>query len=447
LTAAVGKGYTTPTMRLLITLCALIAIVGLPTAFASPFSQTALDPRDLALTAADLPAGYSVVKDRTRLEERPDGAAIFETAFARQSTAENLAAGPIEIRSGAARTTGSEEASKQFDASRSAFKADGWTEAGVPPLGDRAIGASRTGEGGQAVEHIYLFRQGQWIMLVSVLGKPEVTKLSDTVGLAIVVADRLSTATGRVAPAPSSPQPASQQSAAKPSGERVRITNPDGGNVNVRAEPSLSAQILQKLQDGAELSIVGSDRDADGYTWRNVRLEDGRTGWVAGSFLTTIATPAPTVTPTATPRASSEPGSSERATPTPRPQATATPQASSPGSSSSSSDSSTKTAKGPGGVEVQITPRSAELSSGQDQGVNVRVTKNGGGVGNARVDVTARLSATQYMSVNAPRTDGNGVSDVSWKMEGPSGTYELLVDVRLQDGDEPIQAKTSFRLK
>jgi hypothetical protein len=437
-------------MRLLITLCALIALVGLPTAFASPFSQTVLDPRDLALTAADLPAGYSVVKDRTRLEERPDGAAIFETAFARQSTTENLSAGPIEIRSGAARTTSSEEAAKQFDASRDAFKADRWTEAAVPPLGDRAIGASRTGEGGQTAEHVYLFRQGQWIMLVSVLGKSDVTKLSDTVGLAIVVADRLSTAMGRVAPAPSSPQAAGQQAAPKPSGERVRITNPDGGNVNVRAEPSTSAPIVHKLQDGAELDIVGQNRDADGYTWRNVRLEDGKTGWVAGSFLTTIATPAPTSTPTATPGGSSERGSSERATPTPRPQGTATPQASpsaSSGSSSSSSDSSTKTAKGPDGVEVQITPRSTELSSGQDQGVNVRVTKNGGGVGNARVDVTARLSATQYLSVNAPRTDGNGASDVSWKMEGPSGTYELLVDVRLQDGDEPIQAKTSFRLK
>ncbi len=415
-------------MRLLATLCAVFVLAGLPHVLAAPMEQATIDPRTLALTAVDLQAGFSVVQDRTRFEERPDGAAVFETVFMRQRTAENLGAGPIEVRNGVARTASPDEAAQQLLASRDASIADGWTEQGVPRLGEQALGLSKTTDvdGGKAGTHLYLFRESAWVLLVGVYGREDVTKLMDTVPLAIVVADRLSAAVKR-------------GSAPGPLVERVRVANTEGSKINVRAEPATTAPVLEQVDEGTELEISGPDREVDGRVWRNVRLGDGRTGWMAASFLVLIPPP-----PTATPTATSDAPPAATSTPTPRPGAAAAPERSTGPTPTPTPASSGASTTNRGGLSIELTPRHAELSSGE-QAVRVRVTRGGRPVANARVDVTARLNPRQYFSINAPRTDGDGRSEVAWKMDGPPGTYQIVVEVRVADDADPVEATASFK--
>ncbi len=56
-----------------------------------------------------------------------------------------------------------------------------------------------------------------------------------------------------------------------------RIT---GNVVNIRARPTTNADVLFQARKGDQASVLSSDND-----WREVRFEDGRTGWVAGFLL------------------------------------------------------------------------------------------------------------------------------------------------------------------
>ncbi len=50
--------------------------------------------------------------------------------------------------------------------------------------------------------------------------------------------------------------------------------------LNVREEPSTDAEVVIQVKKNAQLTVVGSDE-----AWLKVRLEDGRTGWVAERFV------------------------------------------------------------------------------------------------------------------------------------------------------------------
>lgn len=112
------------------------------------------------------------------------------------------------------------------------------------------------------------------------------------------------------APAP----PAAEKPAA--SAQRVRVTGAGADGVNMRAEPSTTAARVKLLRDGAQLEIVGEDRQTDGRTWRNVKdVSDGATGWVAADFTTAAPTdsppPAPAVEkPSAPPEVAPKPAAS-----------------------------------------------------------------------------------------------------------------------------------------
>jgi hypothetical protein len=68
--------------------------------------------------------------------------------------------------------------------------------------------------------------------------------------------------------------------------QRVRVTGVGADGLNLRTEPSGSAERLKLIPDGTELEIVGDDQEVDGITWRNVKdPEDGATGWVAAEFV------------------------------------------------------------------------------------------------------------------------------------------------------------------
>ncbi|MGN6485820.1 MAG: SH3 domain-containing protein [Thermomicrobiales bacterium] len=114
------------------------------------------------------------------------------------------------------------------------------------------------------------------------------------------------------------------------SGTIVRTTE-DG--VNMRAEPSTDADIVNQLNADIELEIVEGPQDSGGETWYQVRLTSDDTGadwaigWVAKSFLRAeneTVTATPTTTPGGTPAAS--PAASPRAG-TPAASASATPTA------------------------------------------------------------------------------------------------------------------------
>ena len=74
-------------------------------------------------------------------------------------------------------------------------------------------------------------------------------------------------------------------------GATVVVTNTDGVGVNLRAAPSTSADIVQTLPEGTELTIVGESISAEGYVWWPVQLGT-LAGYVVADYLAT-PTPSP----------------------------------------------------------------------------------------------------------------------------------------------------------
>lgn len=68
-------------------------------------------------------------------------------------------------------------------------------------------------------------------------------------------------------------------------GSRATVST-DG--VNLRAEPTTSANVVQVLALGTVVTITGNAVDADGYSWVPVSLDDGTTGWIVADFITPV---------------------------------------------------------------------------------------------------------------------------------------------------------------
>jgi hypothetical protein len=90
-----------------------------------------------------------------------------------------------------------------------------------------------------------------------------------------------------------SPSPAPGQPGAGPSpspspaaaGPRLKVTNTEGQGANMRQRPSTTAPVLRSLPEGATVEAIGSETNAEGRAWRNVRDQGGATGWVAAELL------------------------------------------------------------------------------------------------------------------------------------------------------------------
>ena len=467
-------------MRILTSVVLAAFILTLPlSVIAAPASQSSIDIKTLALTKGDLKQpGFEIVPERTVSEERAEGIAVYDVTFARERSTANLASGPFEVRSGVARTAQVEDAILQLESTKEAFLGEGWTTTGVPPLGDETLGLTQTteGDGGRIAHYSYLFRKNSYILMIGIRGRPEAVKVGDVVELAIIVSGRLDRAlAGGSTPASTGPSASSAPSSSSGStvratGERVRVVNAEGGNVNVRAEPTTSAEAIAQVTDGATFDIVGPNRDADGRTWRNVRTSDGKVGWIASTLVETISSPAPAPAPSPAPspapaRTTSPPPASstttappaeeteeegeseeEEASPAPSPSPTAQSNSGS-GSNASAAASSNTTFRGSGnGLAIEGSIREPNLSSGK-QLVKVRVTRNNRGVGDAFVDVTARLDAKRYRAIKIDKTNNDGWTEVEWEMEGPAGTYEVIVDVRTSETGPVTTAKGSFKWK
>ena len=460
LTRLVDRGYTTPAMRMLTSALLAVLVLTLPlSVIAAPSLQPTIDIKSLALTTGDLPRGFAEVKDRTVTEERPDGVAVYDVTYARERTAENLAAYAFEVRSGVARTAQVEDAVLQLESTKEAFLGEGWATTGVPPLGDEALGLTQTtdGDGGQVVHYSYLFRKGAYILMVGIRGRPEATKLDEAVSLAIKVSGRLDTAIRGGAAAPASGSSATGSTAGQGSGttgEKVKVIGAEGGAVNVRADATTGAEAVAQVRDGDILDVVGPNKDGDGRTWRNVKSGD-KTGYIASTLVETVSAPAPA--PAAAPSPGPSPGPAgassgasaeatapaeeptEQSEPAPEPAPSSTPE----GNAGSGSGGANFRGTG-NGLTVDGEIRSASLSSGK-QMVKVHVTRGGRGVVDAFVDITARLDAKRYRAFKADRTSRDGWTEIEWEMQGPSGTYEVIVEVKTSENGPVTTAKGSFK--
>jgi hypothetical protein len=65
------------------------------------------------------------------------------------------------------------------------------------------------------------------------------------------------------------------------------VTTVGDGPLNLRAEPSLAAEIVGTLPSGAAETIVAGPAAADGIAWYQVTTADGLSGWCDGAYLQT----------------------------------------------------------------------------------------------------------------------------------------------------------------
>lgn len=88
--------------------------------------------------------------------------------------------------------------------------------------------------------------------------------------------------TANTAPA-QEPAPAGEPAAGSlAEGDRATIVD---ASVNLRAEPSTSADVASVLPPDTVVTITGAAQDAEGYTWWPVATDDGTAGWVVQDYL------------------------------------------------------------------------------------------------------------------------------------------------------------------
>ncbi|MFN8522511.1 MAG: cellulase family glycosylhydrolase [Chloroflexota bacterium] len=76
-----------------------------------------------------------------------------------------------------------------------------------------------------------------------------------------------------------------KQLTAAPGQPRMRVSGTGGTGVVLRSDPSTLARRIDLVREGVRVEVVGPEKTAEGRAWRNVRLPDGRQGWVAAVYL------------------------------------------------------------------------------------------------------------------------------------------------------------------
>lgn len=117
------------------------------------------------------------------------------------------------------------------------------------------------------------------------------------------------------------PQTAGTPTATPPAavGQRLEVANTGGDGANMRREPGQAGERVKTLVEGTVVEVIGTDREVEGRTWRNVRDAQGDSGWIISTFLVPEGTAPPPVA--AVPGSGVTPSA---ATPAPRPTTSAT---------------------------------------------------------------------------------------------------------------------------
>lgn len=415
-------------------------------------SDLSADPKSVSPTVSDLRTGFQFVPEKSEQREPVPGIMVYEADFVRDQTKANFANGPIEIKSLVAKTANSSQAAEQFASSRQALTtaSPAWVESKVTKLGDEATGLSMEGTSseGPAVAHLFLFRRGAMVVGITVAGLTKPTRMAEAEAVAAVVLRKIDPAyrnqTGaRQArqlntqrPAANATGPASGSGSSNTgstgSGQRVRVANTGGTGVRMRVEPSLSAVIAARLADGTVLEVIGTDRTADGYTWKNVRAPGDGRGWVADKYLVAVtgAASAPSSSGSTQTVVASNPSSSNTST-TANPNSSSTPASSNQGPGSSSPGASTTGET----LKVEVSAKQAKLRANQEQVVEIIVTKNGTPVPDA--EVTVKTSPTGE-TPEASKTDSSGKTRATWKPGGSPGFIGVGVSALGPDGSAGV---------
>lgn len=65
-------------------------------------------------------------------------------------------------------------------------------------------------------------------------------------------------------------------------GDRIQVTMAAGGQLSVRLTPGTDAEIVARANPGDQFTVMAGPQDADGYTWYQIRSDDGASeGWAA----------------------------------------------------------------------------------------------------------------------------------------------------------------------
>ncbi|MBI3978714.1 MAG: hypothetical protein HY331_11070 [Chloroflexi bacterium] len=88
------------------------------------------------------------------------------------------------------------------------------------------------------------------------------------------------TATRPASPSPTPTQPPTPS----PAANALSVGNTGGIGVYIRRTPAMADKITA-WPDGTRMTVVGTDRQAEGRNWKNVRAPDGTVGWVPAEYL------------------------------------------------------------------------------------------------------------------------------------------------------------------
>jgi hypothetical protein len=399
-------------------------------------SDLSADPKSVSPTVNELRQGFQFVPEKSEQREPVPGIIVYEADFVRDQTKANFANGPIEIKSLVAKTANSSQAAEQFASSRQALTtaSPAWVESKVSKLGDEATGLTMEGTSseGPAVAHLFLFRRGAMVVGITVAGLTRPTRMAEAEAIAAVVLRKIDPSYRNQTGARQARQLNTQRppsSAAGPSmnqgssgssggGARVRVANTGGTGLRLRVEPSTKAQIAARLADGTILEVVGEDKTADGYTWKNVRAPGDGRGWVASNYVVPVS-------------GSASSGSTQ------------TVAASNPSNTSSSrTPSPPSSSAGSGELKVDVSAKQAKLRANQEQVVEITVTRNGSPVSGAQV--TVKTSPTGE-TPPASETDQSGKTRATWKPGGSPGFIGVGVSALGPDGSAGV-GSASFEI-
>jgi uncharacterized protein YraI len=68
-------------------------------------------------------------------------------------------------------------------------------------------------------------------------------------------------------------------------GAQAKVSGTGNVGLNMRSGAGTAHTRVKTLPEGTTVELIGGPKEANGYTWWEVRDEAGKTGWVVAKFL------------------------------------------------------------------------------------------------------------------------------------------------------------------
>lgn len=258
----------------------LVLLTGPPGGTPARAQTRPVDPREIALRATDLPAGFQAVRDKTAFEPLADNLGVrYSLVLERARTAEHVGDGPTHVSQYIARVDVPFPLTEVLDHVRQRSLDEGY--APVPDAPNDGGTASLYKLDGDTAAYEIGFVKRDTIVFTRAIGHPTVVTLEGVLGLAGITSGRYEEA---LAAPPFVPEETRAADVDEPA--LVRVVNTEGQGLNLRDAPTVSAARSRRIPEGEVLVVVGPDEaDRAGGRWRNVRDASGRSGWAAAEFL------------------------------------------------------------------------------------------------------------------------------------------------------------------